>query len=315
MKNKKFLTLITSLTVLTLTSISILNKVFYYLSTRKNLLSKETGEYYDWRFGKIFYKKAGSGSPLLLIHTLDAAASSYEWNNVFQELCKSHTVYAIDLLGCGKSEKPKMTYTNYLYVQLISDFIKNVIGRKADVITSGKSGSFVTMACNIDSSLFHKIMMLNPASFRELQQTPKGSAGLIKKLLDLPIIGTLLFNLLYNREHIDQRLHESYLSHSYLNGEISTIYAENAHINGIGAKYLMSSLKGHFVNINIVNALRTIDNSIYLVVGKENPVRDEILSDYCECNPAIETCIVSRSKKYTQIERPDELLKHVEIFF
>ena len=49
---------------------------------------------------------------------------------VIDKLAENHAVYALDLLGCGRSEKPKITYTNYLYVQLISDFIKNVIHEK-----------------------------------------------------------------------------------------------------------------------------------------------------------------------------------------
>ena len=48
-----------------------------------------------------------------------------------------HTVYTIDLLGCACSEKPGVTYTNFVYVQVICDFIRNVIGEKTDVITSG----------------------------------------------------------------------------------------------------------------------------------------------------------------------------------
>ena len=43
-----------------------------------------------------------------LIHDLDPTASSYEWKAVTKKLAENHTVYAIDLLGCGRSEKPNM---------------------------------------------------------------------------------------------------------------------------------------------------------------------------------------------------------------
>ena len=315
MKNKKVLRLIASLSACTIAAITVTNKVIYHLAVSKKLLEKETGEYYDWRFGKIYYKKEGSGSPLLLVHTLDAAASSYEWKELIHILSKNYTVYTLDLIGCGKSDKPKITYTNYLYVQLISDFIKNVIGRKTDVIASGISASFITMACNIDATLFHKIMMINPDTFQELYQTPKGTAKLIKRLIDLPLIGTLLFNILYSRKHIDTRLTESYFSSSFISTTIPDVYLESSHINGIGGKYLTSSIKGRYINIQITNALHAIDNSIYLVIGDENPDKEAILSDYCECNPAIETCIIPHSKKYTQLECPEELIRQIEIFF
>ena len=79
---------------------------------------------YSSRFGDIFYTKKGHGTPLLLIHDLKCAASAAEWDSIIDSLAENHTVYALDLLGCGRSEKPKMTYTNYIYVQLINNFIK-----------------------------------------------------------------------------------------------------------------------------------------------------------------------------------------------
>ena len=93
MKNKKVLRLIASLSACTIAAITVTNKVIYHLAVSKKLLEKETGEYYDWRFGKIYYKKEGSGSPLLLVHTLDAAASSYEWKKLIHILSKNYTVY------------------------------------------------------------------------------------------------------------------------------------------------------------------------------------------------------------------------------
>ena len=67
-------------------------------------------------------------------------ASGYEWNAVTKELATEHTVYTIDLLGCGRSEKPEITYTNFVFAQLLCDFAKNVIKEETDVIASGFPG-------------------------------------------------------------------------------------------------------------------------------------------------------------------------------
>lgn len=68
-------------------------------------------------------------------------ASGYEWNAIEKQLATEHTVYTIDLLGCGRSEKPDITYTNFVFAQLLCDFAKNVIREETDVIASGFSGS------------------------------------------------------------------------------------------------------------------------------------------------------------------------------
>jgi len=82
------------------------------------------------------------------------------------------TVYTIDLLGCGRSEKPDLTYTNYLFVQLISDFIKSEIGHRTDVIATGNSGTFVIMACDHNPELFDRLLLINPQSISACSHLP-----------------------------------------------------------------------------------------------------------------------------------------------
>ena len=86
-----------------------------------------------------FTQKKGTGTPMLLLHDLHCASSGREWQYIEDTLAKDHTVYTLDLLGCGRSDKPAITYTNFLYVQLIVTFIKQVIGCPTDVIASGLS--------------------------------------------------------------------------------------------------------------------------------------------------------------------------------
>ena len=79
--------------------IAIINKLIS-LNASKSLFptdesSKET---YSWRFGDISYTKTGHGKPILLIHDLKTASSSYEWHKIIKKLAKNHTVYALDLL-------------------------------------------------------------------------------------------------------------------------------------------------------------------------------------------------------------------------
>ena len=62
-------------------------------------------------------------------------ASGYEWSKIEDELAIDHTVYTVDLLGCGRSDKSSITYTNFVYVQMISDFIKKIIGQKTDAVS------------------------------------------------------------------------------------------------------------------------------------------------------------------------------------
>src|SRR5271155_3757910 len=55
------------------------------------------------------YVKAGEGSALLLIHGI--GDSSDTWRPVVEQLAEHHLVVAPDLLGHGRSEKPRADYS------------------------------------------------------------------------------------------------------------------------------------------------------------------------------------------------------------
>ena len=159
------------LNLLALGIMHVSNRFISSMALTNNMLRPRGGKYYRWQHGDIFYQKSGSGYPIVLIHHLDPSFSSYEWNEIIDQISTNHTVYAVDLPGCGRSYKENTTYTNYYYVLLLSSFIKNVVKKKCTVVASGYSSSFAIMAASINESLIGRIIAVNPKSLKELQQT------------------------------------------------------------------------------------------------------------------------------------------------
>ena len=139
--SKRLLTLATLVTTTTAT-IHIINKVIAASACLKEMLDTDVRNYYHWRFGDIYYTKKGKGSPILLIHDMLPGGSGYEWTRIEDELALEHTVYNLDLPGCGRSEKPGMTYTNFVYVQAICDFIIISLRQGGDL-----DYTFILMEC------------------------------------------------------------------------------------------------------------------------------------------------------------------------
>lgn len=303
------------LTTLTTISIYGINKAISVSSSMKNLLKTERGKFFNWRYGNIYYTKQGKGTPLLLIHDLNPASSSYEWEKIVKHLAKHHTVYTLDLLGCGRSEKPNMTYSNYLYVQLITDFIKNIIGAKADIISTGESSSFTLMACNMEPNHFGKIIVINPSDLANLNRTPNKRKNALKFFIDTPIIGTLVYNMVFLKKNISKIFsNEYYFKKHLVSTKTLDCYYEAAHISNSHGKYLLSSIKANYTNINIVHALRKINNSIFLIGSKELNGMEEIINSYISHNPSIEASYISNSKYLPQMETPEKLLEILNIY-
>lgn len=294
--------------------VHIVNHAIFTTATLKDLLKSSANNYYAWRFGKVYYKKKGHGSPLLLIHDLTVYSSAYEWNKVIDKLAENHTVYALDLLGCGRSEKPKITYTNFLYVQLISDFIKNVIREKTDIVASGFSGSFVLLACHNESELFGKLSLINPPSLSGLSKAPTKRNKLYKFILELPIFGTLIYNMKTCQSNIQLLLTEQYLYNPFLaSAEIIDTYYEASHKGYGNARFLLSSIVGNYTNNNVTHALKDINNSIVIINGDAEAQREETKDSYLKCNPAIEYFNITKAKHLPQLENPDSLLEILNI--
>jgi pimeloyl-ACP methyl ester carboxylesterase len=148
---------------------------------------------YNWSWGRIHYRMQGSGRPLLLVHGAYAGASNYEWRHNFEALAQSYKVYAPDLLGFGRSEKPDVPYSANLYVRLIEDFLKDVIGEPCYVVGSSLGAAFC-VAANRIVPLADKMALICPAGITHLRD-PKSLMGrTLDCMFGTPILGTSLYN-------------------------------------------------------------------------------------------------------------------------
>ena len=281
--NKTLLFISTAIGTTTL-AFHVINKFIF--NTSDELSEEDSSNYYNWKFGNIYYQKTGSGSPLLLIHDLKHYSSSMECDKVIDTLSREHTVYTIDLLGCGKSDKPSITYTCYLYVQLLTDFIRDIIGEKTDIVATGASVSFVTAACqNIADQIGH-IILVCPESIRTLAKAPNHKSKLLASIINLPIYGTFIYNV----------------------GARNTALSDSAE-----CRYLYSSILGHYTTVNIAHCLEGLTTSIAVISGKNAPETFEKAEEYCNVLPSIEHIEIAGCGLLPQRENADAFLEQIDI--
>lgn len=292
-----------------------INKYINTLSTRRDLLYSDNENYYNWRFGRIFYTKQGNGSPILLIHDITHYSSETEFKKNKKQLSKHHTVYTIDLLGCGRSDKSNITYTSYLYVQLLNDFVKQVIGAPTDIIASGSSCSIAIMACYTETNLYKKLLLINPTNFQSLNKIPNPALKAYKKFIDFPLIGSFAYYMLNTIEKTKATVREQFYNPNKISETYLLTCYEAAHTQGTNSKYIYSSVHSRYMNININHALRELNNSIYIIMGETEPNHKETIHQYLTQNCAIETSTLPATKHYPHLENPTSFLEICNIFF
>lgn len=298
------------------TGLHLANEYISQISTAKDLLKKDNGKFYSSKYGDIFYKVSGKGKPVLLIHDINESSSGIEWFYLEKKLSKDHQVYTIDLLGCGRSDKPKLVYNSFLYVQILTDFIKDVIDAPTDLIATGNSVAPVIMSAKLCGKLIDRIMLINPADLVYLSDTPDNLSKIKKGFFTCPIIGTFAYHFLHSKDAIFTDFMDKYFSNPQGNfKEFSEYYYESAHRNKSGAKYLYASIQGGFLNMNIYHGLKSLDKDIILVSGEDFYESEYVPEDYAKINKNIECISILETSYLPQLEAPAKLMEIIKDYW
>jgi pimeloyl-ACP methyl ester carboxylesterase len=200
------------------------------------------GKYWQWRGHNVYYVRAGEKQaqrpPLLLVHGF--GASTDHWRKNITGLCQDFEVFAIDLLGFGRSAKPKLQYSSDLWRDQLYDFISEVIGQKA-VIAGNSLGGYagLCVAAQRPDSAAGLVLLNSAGPFSESQATsepealqtqiqpPKQPSFLQKLLSDSvkwifqqPLAQSLLFQYVRQRWVIRRTLKKVYLDKSAITDQL-----------------------------------------------------------------------------------------------
>jgi pimeloyl-ACP methyl ester carboxylesterase len=97
----------------------------------------------------LHYFCGGTGPALLLVHGLGSSAS-VEFHYNLEPLAAHHQVFAIDLPGFGRSDKPVLAYTIDLFVRAVSDLMATE-GIERAAVMGVSMGGRVALGLALDS--------------------------------------------------------------------------------------------------------------------------------------------------------------------
>ena len=291
-----------------------INTLLDIKATNHHFCDVKPGQYYSWKYGDVFYTNEGTGRPLLLIHDLHPDASVFEWSKVVPELSKERTVYAIDLLGCGRSDKPNFSYTNYFYVQLVNAFIKDVIKEQVDIVVTGHSTPIAIMAKKFAPDMIDKIIAINPVSLKMQKLLPTKRHKALETILGSPFIGTFTYNYVNRREYFKYLFANKYFyNKNFVTDSLIDTYYEESHLKGSKGRFLLASILGRKINIDISKTIKETEN-LFIIASREKAQSSLIVGGYTNLNPGIEVSYLSKAKLLPQLERPLKVVERIKRF-
>lgn len=157
------------------------------------------------------------GVPLVLLHSINAASSAFEMKPIFERFRGERPVFALDLPGFGFSDRSDRLYSPELYQHAVTDFLKEVIGEPADVVTLSLCSEFAALSAEEHPALFRSLVMISPTGFN-LPKTDwlsqrvitRGSKNNLYAGLAVPLWNRPLFDLVASRPSIQFYLNKSF---------------------------------------------------------------------------------------------------------
>ena len=173
------------------------------------------GTYWQWRGNSIYYVRAGeqSAPPILLVHGF--GASTDHWRKNIVELQQQFQVWAIDLLGFGRSAKPRQEYNGTLWREQLKDFITEVI-QQPTVLAGNSLGGYAALcvAAEYPQSVAGLILVNSAGPFSSNEEANKSRSNpmgkIMQSILLQPWASFLLFQYVRRRSIIRKTLNSVY---------------------------------------------------------------------------------------------------------
>ncbi|RAI39174.1 alpha/beta fold hydrolase [Rhodoplanes roseus] len=146
--------------------------------------------------------------PLLLIHSVNAAASAYEVRPLYEAARTKRPVYALDLPGFGFSERSPRTYSPRLMTDAIHAMVEEIRrihgGTPIDAVALSLGSEFLARAAAEAPATFRSVVLVSPTGLdsRGPYYGPAGStrgSALLRNAFSFPVWGRAVFDLLNTR--------------------------------------------------------------------------------------------------------------------
>jgi hypothetical protein len=123
---------------------------------------------------------AGRGPPLLLVHSVNAAASAAEVRPLHEHYCATRSVFSVDLPGYGFSDRSDRPYTPRLMTDAIHATVGQIAARgdrqPVDALALSLSCEFLARAATEAPDAFRTLSLVSPTGFSG-QHARRGAAG------------------------------------------------------------------------------------------------------------------------------------------
>jgi pimeloyl-ACP methyl ester carboxylesterase len=259
----------------------------------------------------VYQDRSGSGRPLLLIHSINAAASSYEMRPIFQEFRGKRPVFALDFPGFGFSARPDIEYTPEVFINAILTALTGIDAGPADVIALSLGSEFAAEAARRRPELFHSLTLISPSGLYTRDSGPFNN--LAYPLLSLRLWARPFYDLLTTRQSIDYFLQKSFVG-SVPSGMVDYSVATS---HQPGAEHApLYFVSGKLFTTNALERIyKLVKTPTLIIFDHDGFVRFDRLPELLASNKAVQATRIGPSLGLPHWEKGAETMQALENFW
>lgn len=271
-------------------------------------------ECFAWREGEISYQSYGMGAPLVLLHSFGPGHDSEEWRPASEPLARSFRVFAPDLLGWGRSDKPDIQYDDELYLGLLVDFLREVVAERCILVAAGLPAAYAVQVAVDHPELVSHLGLVVPLGIESRSDEPDIKDALVHRLLRVPILGKSGLNLLTSRAALQKYLQkEVFRSPEKIDAARLDHYYRSSHQPG--ARTPLAAYLSGCLNHGVADIASRLEIPLWLAWGRHArhpPVETADL--WLHHVPSAELAVFEDSGNHPHLEAGSRLSQSLESF-
>lgn len=269
----------------------------------------------------VYEDTKGEGAPVVLVHSVNAAASSYEMRPLFELLLGRKPVLAFDLPGFGRSERGPREYNRELYRAAVLAMIDRAAQRRGGpvhVVALSLGCEFAAAAALERPESVLSLTMISPtglgSSRARMQENAKsGRSERALRALSIPLVGAPLYAALASRPSIHYFLSKSFF------GPVDEGLERYAYASAhqIGARYApLAFLSGALFDPEVTSQVYEKLSCPVLVIHDEDAYTDFTrLPEMVRSSPAWVAARVEPTRGLPHFEKPEQTLLALKTFW
>lgn len=272
------------------------------------------GHRYAWREGEVSFQRLGAGPPLLLLHSFGPGHDSEEWRAAAEILALDHEVFAPDLLGWGRSDKPRRTYDAELYIQLVKDLLEDVVARRAVLCAAGLPAAYAVQVAADRPDLVGGLALSVPYGLEPGGDEPDLKDALIHRVLRWPILGTSTLNVYTSQTALQHYLRrEVFASPERVDASIVDHHYRSSHQPGV--HHALAAFLSGYLNHGVTGVLDRVQAPTWVVWGRQATAPPVETADlWLHHLPGAEIEVIEGSGSLPHREVPAEYVKRLHRF-